>query len=662
MIINMTTIAVRKHQYLDQTLESLFRSDGRHVPVNLILGSSDASHVEKYRDRLNIVPWTAEDEARAKPGQMRHNCNVNALRALRYGDDEQCLCCEDDIRFKPDWFSQLMLTIAEIGERDYVLNLGQGSDPSPGRRYAVHPRPSLVGAQAIYYPNGAVRRAVADYLEEAVAASLAGRPFRGTNDHLIGRWAKEYAALYNTTPMLVGHIGQVSSFSGHAPPPEAPKASAPPKASALPTASAPRMSGASAAAADASRAAGTAALQSATAEVLLDLLRAFLGRGVAPDATRLAECEWPRLAQIATAHDLRPIVHGVLQTVDGLSPQRRQQFKAAYVVNVFRAQLVRQRIAEIGAACGEDGIAPTLLNESAVQRLYADPALRVVNAVDVLVDATEIERASARLQRLGLTPCEQGNARRPSRFHLLHRGVDVAAIPVDVHWRLAPPYRPYAVESEAVLARAHPPAEAPPNVLAMAPEHELALLCLRTDRRAFVQRPMTRHGLLEWLLLRREGERLAALVDIALCVQRASASIDWDALVDTAHRWAADGQVGAALLLVQRLLDVEPPAEVLRALNRDRPRFVDRVALRLELASFEGRGNPSVAADRLRRVERSAGLAGRAARVWSALFPPHAYLRARAAPGSTLLGSWARHGRVVVPMLWAEARARLARR
>lgn len=160
---------------------------------------------------------------------------------------------------------------------DRAPNLGQGSEPSPGRRYAVHPRPSLVGAQAIYYPNGAVRRAVADYLDQAVADSLAGKAFRGTNDHLIGRWAKQYAALYNTTPLLVGHIGQVSSFSGHAPTAEASRVSA------------PRMSGATGAAADSSRAAGTAALRSGTAQVLLDLLRAFLGRGVVPSATRLEQ-------------------------------------------------------------------------------------------------------------------------------------------------------------------------------------------------------------------------------------------------------------------------------------------------------------------------------------------------------------------------------------
>jgi hypothetical protein len=55
MIINMTTFAGRQKHYIDQTPESLSQSDGRDLPLNLILGSYDTSHVEKYRGAANIV-------------------------------------------------------------------------------------------------------------------------------------------------------------------------------------------------------------------------------------------------------------------------------------------------------------------------------------------------------------------------------------------------------------------------------------------------------------------------------------------------------------------------------------------------------------------------------------------------------------------------------
>jgi hypothetical protein len=204
MIINMTTFAARKKHYIHETLESLFASDGRDISINLIVGSSDTSHIERYRKVANIVPWDRKAQAQFRAGHMRHNCNVNAIRALMYGDDEHCLCCEDDIFFDKNWLSQLMLTIAEIDEKEYVLNLGQGCDQSPDKRYATHTRQGLCGAQGIFYPSKLIRKTIGQYLQQNIR--------RGTNDALIGTFAKRYAALYNTTPVLVTHIGQVSAF------------------------------------------------------------------------------------------------------------------------------------------------------------------------------------------------------------------------------------------------------------------------------------------------------------------------------------------------------------------------------------------------------------------------------------------------------------------
>jgi hypothetical protein len=135
---------------------------------------------------------------------MRRRCTINAVRAIEFGDDDYCLCCEDDIIFDKTWFNQLMLIVAEIERKDYVLNLGQQCNPSPDERYVIHERPNLVGAQAIFYPSKAVRKAVADYIRHNLT--------KGTNDHLIGKYARQYSVLYDAIPVLVEHIGQVSCF------------------------------------------------------------------------------------------------------------------------------------------------------------------------------------------------------------------------------------------------------------------------------------------------------------------------------------------------------------------------------------------------------------------------------------------------------------------
>jgi hypothetical protein len=204
VIINMTTIASRQTHYIDRTLESLFQSDGRDVAVNLILGSFDTSHVEKYRGVANIVPWDDHAQSRACEDNPRRNCTLNAIRALEYGEDEQCLCCEDDIEFDPNWLSQLLATVDEIPDDEYVLNLAHGKGNPVGTRYAVFAQSYLCGAQGLFYPTKRLRERVALYVELKKA--------KGMNDKLVGDYAMNKAALYNTIPRLVTHIGQVSAI------------------------------------------------------------------------------------------------------------------------------------------------------------------------------------------------------------------------------------------------------------------------------------------------------------------------------------------------------------------------------------------------------------------------------------------------------------------
>lgn len=205
MIINVTTIAVRTEHYIHRTLDSLARSDVRDIPLNLILGSRDSSHVEQYRNIANIVSWSQKPQFLAREGDLRRNCTVNAIRALMHGDDERCLTCEDDVFFQKTWYGQLMDTVAEIECKDYILNLAFGSIEPSDHRYQVHAPTYLYGAQGLFYPNRRLRHAVGAYVERNI--------WRGLNDMLVGKYAKKYAVLYNTGPALIWHIGGRSSFA-----------------------------------------------------------------------------------------------------------------------------------------------------------------------------------------------------------------------------------------------------------------------------------------------------------------------------------------------------------------------------------------------------------------------------------------------------------------
>ena len=211
MQINMTTFAARRRHYLHQTLQSLFASDWAetNASLNLIMGSSDHSHLGDYAHHpaIRIVPWDI-----ASLPNLRSNCTLNKIRALRWGDDDTLLICEDDILFRPNWLAALKPAIEEMGTADYVLSLIAGKKVLERSRFVKgklwvkrYPTFTLTGAQALFYPSKAIRRRVADYLEQHMG--------RGCGDHLIGQYARSYAALYATKEMLVKHAGGVSCFA-----------------------------------------------------------------------------------------------------------------------------------------------------------------------------------------------------------------------------------------------------------------------------------------------------------------------------------------------------------------------------------------------------------------------------------------------------------------
>lgn len=210
MQVNMTTFAGRSRHYIRETLQSLLSSDWRetNLPVNLIMGSADESHIQEYAGHpsIRIVPWDVETNA-----VLRWNCTLNKIRALRYGDDVPTLICEDDIRFPPNWFAALKEATAEMGDEEYILSLFAAKPALEkarlltGKRWVKrYPTFVLQGAQALFYPTNALRNKVADFLQENLT--------RCNGDELIGRYARAHAALYATKDILVENLGYISCF------------------------------------------------------------------------------------------------------------------------------------------------------------------------------------------------------------------------------------------------------------------------------------------------------------------------------------------------------------------------------------------------------------------------------------------------------------------
>jgi hypothetical protein len=210
MQINMTTFGGRQLQYVQHTIDSLLDSEwvDTHEKLNLIVGSKDELHIEEWAHHpsINIVHWDGETNP-----NLRWNCTLNKVRALRYGDDREMVICEDDIKFPHFWLSELREILADVDVKDFVLSLCveeralQKARFVPGKRgIKRYPFPSLQGAQALYYPSKELRIRVAHYLKDNMT--------KACGDDLIGRYALMKAALYASDHQLVENIGAVSCF------------------------------------------------------------------------------------------------------------------------------------------------------------------------------------------------------------------------------------------------------------------------------------------------------------------------------------------------------------------------------------------------------------------------------------------------------------------
>ena len=401
---------------------------------------------------------------------------------------------------------------------------------------------------------------------------------------------------------------------------------------------------------------------------MLALLRASLGTAPLPDATRLAECDWVRFARLAQHHGVGPILFRALQERAASVPAEWLQiFKAQYVRNAFHNQLARESVDEIGAVFSSARIPVIVMKGAALLRtLYEDQGLRFLSDVDLLVDERDVERADTQLQTRGLKVSGSDHAEEVgSRCHysFVYCWQQPRTVPVELHWRIFERYRPYIFDLDEVRAQARPLPGMPPNVLVMAPEHELAHLCMHLDRHAITYRSLIgRKNWRELLLLPHGLGRLAWLYDIALYLQRRSELIDWGRFVDTARRWAIDGRVYAILELSRRALGVGPPPEVLQALNRGRPQLVERIAHSVVLASHRANDAQRTAFARTSPphwLTRLSVPIVRFADTWISAFPPSAYLHARYATPNASLWLRGAHLREVVPELWAETRDRV---
>jgi hypothetical protein len=274
---------------------------------------------------------------------------------------------------------------------------------------------------------------------------------------------------------------------------------------------------------------------------------------------------WARLTQRACAHGIAPLLYHTVQRMGltgVLPPATLEVWRRVSYATAVTQTLFSQALQRVLQALQDHGIAVIVLKGAALaETVYPSPAVRPMRDVDLLVRAEALSRVEGTLVALGyrLTAGTRPKAWwRAQHYHWAFRQPEPPPfdVPLEVHWHIERPSRPFTIAIEDLWQRAMPATIAGVNTRILAPEDLLMHLCLHACHHAGAP-----------LQERRLNFRLLSCCDIAEVIRHYRPRVDWAHLVQRAQQWGIAPYVYLPLQLARELLGAAVPASALAALE-----------------------------------------------------------------------------------------------
>ena len=341
------------------------------------------------------------------------------------------------------------------------------------------------------------------------------------------------------------------------------------------------------------------------------LLHYLLDETARPPASRAA---WGVLAAEAEAQEVDATTFAVV-SARGHEPPADvlQRLALATALNGVRNAQRRAElrvILDAFAAARIDSI--VLKGMHLAHRVYADPSMRVMADIDLLVREESLPDAAGVMRDLGYrADREEPLARTIATAHHLPAFRREDASPVEIHWTISRPPAPFDVGIDGLWERSRPATLGEVEARVLSDEDLLRHLCVHLAYN---------HA---WVLRQQREVPLRAIVDIAMHLHRSTHSLDCAALAERANRDGSARFMYCALSVVERLAGVEA-SDLLRQLDRE-PGDDEIVRMACELVSARETGGV------VESVTHVASLSGasRARAAWRAAFPTREMMRRR---------------------------------
>ncbi|MDJ0979219.1 MAG: nucleotidyltransferase family protein [Erythrobacter sp.] len=163
---------------------------------------------------------------------------------------------------------------------------------------------------------------------------------------------------------------------------------------------------------------------------------------VEPDDLRaLAASGWDWIAARSQQYRLLPLLHAAFAQRPGwpVPEPLREACCAAHRRWVFRSLVMQQALIEVGAALDEHRIPYAALKGASLSlQFYAEPALRPMRDLDIMVAPDDAERAYALLKQTGYAKVPGKGEHGLERKHHLPLIVNANRVYLELHHRIAP--------------------------------------------------------------------------------------------------------------------------------------------------------------------------------------------------------------------------------
>jgi hypothetical protein len=299
----------------------------------------------------------------------------------------------------------------------------------------------------------------------------------------------------------------------------------------------------------------TAALMPASVQDGSLLLRCL---GVRPDEPDPGPpptmSDWAEVLRQAGENGLIPLLYHRVKLAGAALPVPQAMLdylRDAALQSAAVSLQTERELAEILEAFRHHGIAVIVLKGGYLgQVVYESFALRTMCDLDLMVRRDALARAADVLTGLGYVPQYYGVEEVDyARHHHLRPMAKANGVRIEIHWTIAQPTVPFAIDLDGLWERARTARVAGVDALVLSPEDLILHLCLHAS---------FSHGF-------RFGVRAAW--DIREAVRHFGDRMDWDQLVRRAQQWRIGRYVYVTLRLVREMLAADIPPAALAALE-----------------------------------------------------------------------------------------------